>query len=184
MLLVTKWSNLFISLRSEGFLISSHSPSLDREESESLLKISLIEDSYFSDALAQIFLIFLSSRCETEHLTILNSTVFCFFAPFSVSFQIFSTAWQQQSCDLGYPPVLPWNIPGQRFSKAIFWGMKMYTCTQSLQPSCTSRNNNGCLYAWGFSNPDACRPVVHQSLPSYYTAPLQMYCYHNFPELP
>ena len=91
MLFATVWYNLFVSLCSVGCLLSSHSLSLDKEESEPLLELSLIDFSL--DALNLIFLISLSSQREPYWLDVLKIILFFFLIASSSFLHFFSYLW-------------------------------------------------------------------------------------------
>ena len=92
LLLVTMWSNLFLSLRSIGCLCSYQSLSMYMEESEyeSLLEESLPDYLRFLEALYLIFLIFFSSRHNTDFLEMLHSILFWFWIDFKYSLHLCS----------------------------------------------------------------------------------------------
>ena len=142
-LLVTIWYNLFISLRTEGCILSSQLPSLDREEQESLIDLLLTEESCIFYALAQIFNIFFNSWSEPEHLAILKS----FFASWGIlyhsatSFHTSNTDLQQCYCCLGYLLGLRWWTPGWTCIQIDFLRYDIHTFNKSSHLSCTAHIN-------------------------------------------
>ena len=121
MLLVTTLYNLLISLHSEAFILSYHSMSLEKEQSESLLEILILDDScffwclgasingllqfmtwtgvlgYAKENFSYFLSYFISLFCswrEPECLVMLKRILFYFLSYFISLFCFFSYLWQ------------------------------------------------------------------------------------------